>query len=172
MKSKITIVLIFLAFFINAQDKSGLGIHGNMFLSPVQNGKNYYAAYGSFNYRDETDFFNMKMFIGMQFHELVKIIDLGWTFKLFPVKNVYLGVSPYTLRISTLKETEETETPLAVSKEYGSAHLGYSLPLDENIKMDFEVNYNYFYKSEAAGYGFSVGFIFYSDELINSLFGK
>lgn len=155
-----------------SQDTNGLGINGTTYFSPIKGGKNYYAAGASFNIRDEKDFFQLKVFGGVQFHELVKIIDIGTTFRILPIKNIYIGVSPYTIRISTLKETENSEAPVGLSKDFGTAHLGYAIPISENFKIELEGNYNYFYKSQAAGYGVTLGFVVYDDELLSILSKK
>lgn len=149
---------------------TGIGVQGNMYLSPVTSGKQYYGAYASVNLREESGFMEWKFITGLQFHEKVKIVDLGATLRFFPGKRlVYLGVSPYYARILSLKKNEGDEAPLAISKGYGVAHLGLQLPLGKTVNFEAEGNYNYFYDSKAAGYGFSVGLVFYSDDLVSAV---
>ncbi|MFM2337238.1 MAG: hypothetical protein RL115_431 [Bacteroidota bacterium] len=177
---KFEIVLIFFWHLIyginvNAQERqeSGIGVQGISYLSPVKTGKMYYGTYGSVNLRSENNITELKFITGIQFHEKVKIIDLGSTLRIFPAKKLlYIGISPYNVRLLTLKNKEIDEAeqvPVSISKGYGVAHLGLQLRLGKNVNIEGEGNYNYFYSSKVAGYSFSLGFVFYNNDLLKGV---
>lgn len=173
MKKTIFIALCLMSINMYSQDDiqiAGIGVTGNTFLSPTKKGEMYYGVMGSINVRDNSDSFLFKMNVGTQFHELARIIDIGFTLRLSLFKYAYIGASPYTYRIIKLKETEGTENEIYSEKNYGIAHLGASIPITPNFKFELETNYNYFYKSKAAGYGFAVGLVIY-EEAIFAIFG-
>lgn len=150
---------------------SGIGIFGSAFLSPVKTGKKYYAAGASVNLRNEENSLMFRFFGDMQFHDKVKIIDIGSTLRVAFTKQklIYVGVSPYTMRVSTLKSTAKDSIPVSISKGFGSAHLGLQFKLSNNINLEMEGNYNYFYQSKVGGYGGSIGFTFYNDEILGAI---
>lgn len=172
MKKKLFITLLFLMLFKEisfSQEASGLGVNGITYFSPVKGDKNYYAVYGSANFRDMDDSFSFRIFGGLQFNELVKIIDYGVSLRYYPTTFLYFGVSPYTLRYSLLKESENSVQPLATAKNFGTFHTGLSWAASDNFKLELEGNYNYFYESEAAGYGVSVGLIIYDEQILDAI---
>ncbi|TXH58790.1 MAG: hypothetical protein E6Q89_02910 [Bacteroidia bacterium] len=166
MKKIILIALCLMSINVYSQEANGIGFLGNAFLSPSKTGKMYYGVIGSIYTRIPTknnpDFAVVKLNVGKQFHELVDITDFGATLRISPIKYSYIGVSPYTYRSLIVKETDDgTGDVVFTEKNYGSAHLGFSIPITEDFKFEGEVNYNYFYKSRAAGYGFSAGLVLY-----------
>lgn len=172
MKKKLIKTFLFLILFSNAgysQENNGIGVNGITYFSPVKGDKNYYAVYGSVNFRDDADSFVFRIFGGLQFNELVKIIDYGVSLRYYPTNWLYLGVSPYTLRYSLLKETENSADAIATAKNFGTFHTGLSWAVSKNVKFELEGNYNYFYKSEAAGYGASIGILIYDEEILNAV---
>jgi hypothetical protein len=166
MKKTIIIALCFVSIKMYSQETVGLGFFGNAFMSPSETGKMYYGAIGSIYSRysngNNPNFAQVKFNIGKQFHELVDITDFGATLRISPIKYIYIGASPYTYRHLIVKETDDgTGNVIFMEKNYGSAHLGFYIPITENFLFEAETNWNYFYKSRAAGYGFSAGLVFY-----------
>jgi hypothetical protein len=153
-----------------AQNKQtiGIGAQGNAYFSPLVTGKKYYGAYGSVNIRNSKNNFEYKIYLGTQFNKDIQVIDFGSTFRFLPTsKLVYIGVSPFSYRLATLKSTLDTPDPTSNIKFYGAAHLGFQLPLGKTVNFEVESNYNYFYSQKAGGFGMSVGFVFFNDDIVS-----
>lgn len=146
----------------------GFGAQGNAYFSPLVTGKKFYGAYGSMNIRNSQNTFEYKVYLGTQFNKDIQVIDFGTTFRFIPTsKLVYIGISPFSYRLATLKSTLEDEDPTSKIKFYGAAHLGFQLPLGKNINFEIESNYNYFYSQKTGGFGLSVGFVFFNDDIVS-----
>jgi hypothetical protein len=172
---RLTVILLcFAAYssqaFSQKKQNIGIGVQGNAYFSPLVTGKKYYGAYGSLNIRKPSNMFETKVYMGVQFDKDIQVLDFGTTFRFLPTaKLVYIGISPVSYRAVTLKSTLDSQTPTTIGKLYGAAHLGFQIPLGRNINFEIESNYHYFYEQKAGGYGLSIGFVFFNDDIVNGV---
>ncbi|MBK6827758.1 MAG: hypothetical protein IPG86_13225 [Chitinophagaceae bacterium] len=154
-----------------AQNKQtiGFGGQGNVYFSPLVTGKKYYGAYGSLNIRNSQNSYEFKVYMGVQFNKDIQVVDFGSTFRFLPTKKlVYIGISPFSYRLATLKSTLDDPDPTSNIKFYGAGHLGLQLPLGKAVNFEIESNYSYFYSQKTGGFGMSVGFVFFNNDLVSA----
>lgn len=174
------VLLVNITMYSQENEYVGFGFTGTSIFSPFKTEyhKMYYGIKGSLNvripaYDDKGEALVLQTNVGQQYNDMVNILDIGFSLRVYPTKITYLGAT-YTVRNATLKVDEGTaltpEQAAGLTFDYGTLHLGLSIPFAECFRFEAEGNFNRFFESKVAYYGVAVGLVIYDTGFISDLF--